>query len=499
MRERHMAQAAILTVLTVSLACSLPAALGSPASPAPPPAITASPPGLAHSPVPAAAGSATPPPLVATVMASQHTATPASVGASGKLNYDVDSSVTGSEHRAPYGDSYNINLFERPFSQTEMTYLPQLDISTFQLLEDPTWYYVSFDLAGGDMNDPTGINYGVELDIDHDGFGDYLVWAYPPYTTQWLAETVVVLQDSNHDTGGASAERSDAVFEGNGYDLVIFDRGQGEDRDLAWVRLNPDVSAAVQIAFKRSLAGNAFMWGVWADSGLRDPGKFNYNDRFMEVDAGSPEKSEKYYPINAIHSVDNTCWVAVGFKPTGYEPHLCPSLEPQPTRHKADPTEVPGCEGLQCYPGLFEFPLESLSPGTTQQYCLPAGTLIDTPNGRIPVEGLRAGDAVWSATEAGIRFRAAIAGVSRRPVPPGHQVVHVLLADARELWASPGHPTADGRTFGQIRAGDKLDGTLVSDVEVLSSGSLATYDLLPSGPTGFYWANGILIGSSLSD
>jgi hypothetical protein len=27
----------------------------------------------------------------------------------------------------------------------------------------------------------------------------------------------------------------------------------------------------------------------------------------------------------------------------------------------------------------------------------------------------------------------------------------------------------------------------------------ATYDLLSSGDTGFYWANGILMGSSLKD
>jgi hypothetical protein len=325
------------SLIAAILACNAPSA--TPVSQQQPGAATL-PPNAA--PIAQPEMTATLPPLAATVLASQHVATPANVSTAGGINYDVDSSGTGPEHRAPYGDSYKINLFERPFTQTAMNYLPQLDIVTFRLSQDDQWDYVFLEMVGGDMNDPLGINYGVELDTDHDGFGDILVWASPPYTNTWLAETVQVYKDTNHDTGGASAERSDAVFPGNGYDTLIFDRGQGSDPDLAWVRLDPNVSSALQFAFKRTLSGNAFMWGGWADAGLRDPSKFNYNDRFKEEDAGSPEKSEALYPIKAIYQVDNTCWAAVGFKPTGYEPHLCPSLEPQPTKQKAEPTP-PSC------------------------------------------------------------------------------------------------------------------------------------------------------------
>jgi hypothetical protein len=329
-------QFALITLVLSALACSLPLAVrGASTQPA---QETQGLPSTDGNAVPASQGSSTPPPLVATINASQHAAVPADVTAAGKLYYDVDSTGTAPEHRAPYGDSYDINLFERPFSQIEMNYLPALDITTFRLSDDPTWYYVSFDLSGGNMNDPAAINYGVELDTDHDGVGDFYVEGKPPYPSSWVAETVTVYQDTNHDTGGLSAEKSDAPLPGDGYDKIVFDRGQGEDPDLAWVRLDPQVSAAVQFAFKRSLAGNAFMWGVWADAGIRDPGQFNYNDRFTEEQAGSPEKSEKYYPIKAVYLVDNTCWAAVGFKPTGYEPHLCPSLEPQPTKRKAAPT-----------------------------------------------------------------------------------------------------------------------------------------------------------------
>jgi hypothetical protein len=289
-------------------------------------------------------------------MASKHAVHPLVAVPGGPLHYDVDSSGTGPEHRAPYGDSYGINLFERPFTETVMDYLPALDITTFSLSSDEEWYYVTVDLSGGDMNDPLGINYAVELDTDHDGFGDYLVWAGPPYTTDWLAETVRVFQDTNHDTGGRSAEKTDAVFKGDGYDTLIFDRGQGNDPDTAWVRLNPKTSAAIQIAFKRSLVGNAFMWGVWADAGLRDPSQFNYNDRFKETTAGSPEKREKYYPIKAISQVDNTCWAPEGFKPTGYEPHLCPSDEPPPPNPKGGPTPVSCKNILFCLPPILFFP-----------------------------------------------------------------------------------------------------------------------------------------------
>lgn len=38
-----------------------------------------------------------------------------------------------------------------------------------------------------------------------------------------------------------------------------------------------------------------------------------------------------------------------------------------------------------------------------------------------------------------------------------HRVVRVALEDGRVLQISPGHPTADGRTFGDLLAGGQLD------------------------------------------
>jgi len=131
--------------------------------------------------------------------------------------------------------------------------------------------------------------------------------------------------------------------------------------------------------------------------------------------------------------------------------------------------------------------------------CLAEGTLIDTPAGPLPVQNLRVGMLVW--TEEGGRVRAAkpVLRTRKTVVPSTHKVVHLVLDDGRELWVSPGHPAADGRRAGQLQAGDPLDGGIIRSAALVRYTSYATYDLLPAGETGFYWANGILLASTLKD
>ena len=130
--------------------------------------------------------------------------------------------------------------------------------------------------------------------------------------------------------------------------------------------------------------------------------------------------------------------------------------------------------------------------------CLAAGTLIDTTEGPVAVEDLRAGSPVWTMNASGERVPATILETVRVAVPARHQMVHIVLSDGRELWASPGHPTADGRALGHLKVGDLLDSARVTRLELLTYDGFTTYDLLPAGDTGFYWANGILIGSTLA-
>ncbi len=260
-----------------------------------------------------------------------------------KLFYDVESSVTAPEKRAPYGDSYDINRLERPFLQ-DMTYVPDLDVKTFSLSKDADWYYVSIRLIGVDPNNALGINYAVELDKNLDGFGDFIILAQPPYIPDWGTEHVKVYADTNRDTSAISPDRSDAPFNTNGYDSLIFDGGHGEkdDPDLAWVRINAGPNATIQFAFKRSWAGNTFMFGVLADAGLKDIAQLDYVDRFTEEEAGSPIKDKKYYPLKALYAIDNTCREAHGFDATGYEPMLCPREIP-PTAAPNTPQPQAGC------------------------------------------------------------------------------------------------------------------------------------------------------------
>jgi hypothetical protein len=78
-------------------------------------------------------------------------------------------------------------------------------------------------------------------------------------------------------------------------------------------------------------------------------------------------------------------------------------------------------------------------------------------------------------------------------------MMHLMLEDGRELWVSPGHPTADGLRVRKFQPGDLLDGSRVRSAESEPYAGAATYDLLPAGGTGLYWANGILIASTLSN
>jgi hypothetical protein len=271
--------------------------------------------------------------------------TPGDVSLTGTINYDVESQSNASLHRAPYGDVYRLNRLERPFTQADMTYLPNVDIERFRITTDQNWDYVFIELIGSNPNDPLNINYGVELDQNLDGFGEYSIWAKPPFSTNWATNGVTVVQDTNHDSAGLSAEQSDAPFSGNGYDKIIFDQGRGDDPDLAWVRIDPINQNTVEFAFKRSLPGKSFMWSVWADTGLKDLAMFSYNDRYTIEQAGSPQTDNLNYPIKAVYAVDSTCRAAFGFKSTGFEPLICPVEEP-PTKKPGPggPTLVPGCQ-----------------------------------------------------------------------------------------------------------------------------------------------------------
>jgi hypothetical protein len=147
--------------------------------------------------------------------------------------------------------------------------------------------------------------------------------------------------------------------------------------------------------------------------------------------------------------------------------------------------------------GVIKVDTEETSYNTCP-ICLAAGTLIDTPEGPVPVEALRPGMEVWTVDEAGRPFAAALLATSATPVPPSFYIIRLTLADGRSVTASPGHPTAAGRALGSYRIGENLDGSVVANIESLPYDGGKTYDLLPSGVSGCYRSNGILLKSTLA-
>ena len=130
--------------------------------------------------------------------------------------------------------------------------------------------------------------------------------------------------------------------------------------------------------------------------------------------------------------------------------------------------------------------------------CLAASTMIATPDGDVRVTDIRPGMVVWTAGADGTRIAVQVLTVGSTVVPSTHLMVHLRVADGRELLVSPGHRTSDGRALGSLAVGDALGGSKITLWELVPYGSPRTYDLLPAGPTGSYWANGILLASTLS-
>jgi hypothetical protein len=312
---------------------------------------------------PAAPGTAEPaapsgtPTQTATIV---HTSTPGTPGAVEWYVTDYSSKSTAAEKRAPGGDSYTWNLYERPFLAADMKYLPGVDIVRADMMKSGTWFYVTIRLQEAPTADEkAAARYGVEVDADIDGRGDYLIWAAAPGGTAWSTDGVQVWTDKNNDVGGPVPVKSDPPDPGrDGYDDLVFDQGIGADPDAAWARFAPEDPKRVQIAFKAATIGNdvEFLWGVWADAGSRQPGWFDYDDRFTFAEAGSPLNTKAEYPLKALEALDNTCRMAYGFTLLGTEPGACyietPTVTPTAT---ATATE----SGVTYVPGATYVPMET--------------------------------------------------------------------------------------------------------------------------------------------
>lgn len=130
--------------------------------------------------------------------------------------------------------------------------------------------------------------------------------------------------------------------------------------------------------------------------------------------------------------------------------------------------------------------------------CLARGTPIETPNGPVAVDELRLGDPIWTFDVEGHRIAGTVVALGSTRAPAGHRVIHLVLEDGRTLSGSPGHPLADGRPLGDVRVGDRVDGSIVVAVQSVAYTGGETFDLVASGPTGGYYAGGIPLLSTIA-
>jgi hypothetical protein len=135
-------------------------------------------------------------------------------------------------------------------------------------------------------------------------------------------------------------------------------------------------------------------------------------------------------------------------------------------------------------------------PGCKDCKCNAPDTAIATPSGERAIAELAPGYLVYSVHGSAITV-VPISKHQRVPAP-GHQVVELELANGRVLHVSAAHPTADGRTLGELRAGDRLDGVAVVSTTIVPLTDGYTVDILPASDTGTYFAGGVLLKSTLA-
>ena len=189
---------------------------------------------------------------------------------------DADGSLRAYEKRALTGDAILDNRYERPFSQTDMIYLPDVDIQSVDIANDEDFFYFTINLKGMDFGaGKFTAAYGIEFDRTLTGRGDLLVYITDPQP-DWSMENVNVYADLNGTVGGLRPMVAEEGMESDGYEAAV----ALEDERVAYARVNPQDATSIQIAVSRALLDNdeEFLWGAWADKAVRDPSMFDYND-----------------------------------------------------------------------------------------------------------------------------------------------------------------------------------------------------------------------------
>ncbi len=316
-------------------------------------------------------------PLLTAEPSIQHQMTPGDLPQerSGQAG-DQDSSLTAEQKKSNGGDRFAFEQFERPFNANTMdVYFPNIDIIDTFVYQDDTWIYGTVKVVDRAAVTTVPFRFAMQLDIQVDGRGDWLVIASNPLSTEWTTDGVQVFFDANRDVGGSTPLITDKNVQSDGFESMVFDQGKGDDADAAWVRVSPSDPNTVELAVKRSLLGSPplYLINMWAGNNGLDQSMFDYNDHYTHEQAGAADPGFPiFYPIKAVYELDNSCRIAVGFQPRGTEPGLCQSAIPDAPDEPEVAPSSPGascidyggscgsgsscCNGVPCTGGICRYP-----------------------------------------------------------------------------------------------------------------------------------------------
>ena len=149
------------------------------------------------------------------------------------------------------GDDFVHTIFERPFQAQDMLYKPYVDIVEIKSGEDEKFYYFSIKLNGGDEYDSIGGSYGIEIDVDLDGRGDFLIYSTYQYVKGW-GNRVFVYEDFNNDVGGDNPTISESYLKSSdGYEYPIHTNFLEFYNDSVWKQRSPFEDYAIEFALNK--------------------------------------------------------------------------------------------------------------------------------------------------------------------------------------------------------------------------------------------------------
>jgi len=113
------------------------------------------------------------------------------------------------------------------------------------------------------------------------------------------------------------------------------------------------------------------------------------------------------------------------------------------------------------------------------------------------VAELKIGDIIYTTNKLGQRVEAPIINKDSVKVTADHQLIDIILEDGRRIKCTPDHPNRDYSLMSSLRIGHYLEGSEIIEISYENYTQPYTFDILPAGETGIYWANGIRLGSTL--